>query len=198
MKTVLTMTILFVLAVASSATASDSLHGSRRALARQNIVANQYHLTRLKERQIPIFKRKHLIVPLPVGKNVRVNRRLVPAEYRYVRPWTRAYVACLGKDFRDIFGKPLVINSATRSIEYQRSLRHRNGNAAKATSGLSESSHLTGSTVDIAKKGMTHVELGWMRTRLRRDNRARFVQATEEFRQPVFHVMVFPPSHEHR
>ena len=168
----------------------DSLRGSPRSLANQNIEADREHLTRLKESQIPVFKRKHLLVPLPAGRNVVVNRRL-PPRYRYVRPWARNFLARLGGDFRHKFQAPIQINSALRSIEYQKKLRHRNGNAAMATAGLRQSSHPTGATVDIAKNGMSQKELGWMRSRLRKANRAKLAQATEEHKQPVFHVMIF-------
>jgi len=53
------------------------------------------------------------------------------------------------------------------------------------------SPHLTGATVDIAKKGMSHSEIAWMRQRLLTLEGADKIDVEEEFRQACFHVTVY-------
>jgi len=165
------MKILVVLAaallLASSASAAVSLHGSPTALALQNRVANREDLSRLQ-----------------------IDRRL-PDEYSWARPETRLFLRKIGSDFARQFHEAIQVNSAVRTAEYQKKLRKKNGNAARGDSELTRSSHLTGATVDIAKKGMSTVELRWMRNRLIALEKAGCIEATEEHRQPVFHIMVF-------
>jgi hypothetical protein len=66
----------------------------------------------------------------------------------------------------------------------------KNKNAAPV-SGPTSSSHLGGSTVDITKKGLTKDEIRWMRKALLKLEAQDLVEATEEFRQSVFHIMVY-------
>ena len=59
------------------------------------------------------------------------------------------------------------------------------------TCALPISSHLTGATLDISKKGMSAKQLEWMR-RVLGNLRARgYLYAVEEFQQPTFHIMVY-------
>ncbi len=100
-------------------------------------------------------------------------------------------MADMAKAFEKRFGKgKLKINSAVRTTAYQKSLRKRNGNAAKAT-GDKASSHPTGATVDIAKKNLTKQQLVWVRNYLTRYEMKNMIEATEEKNQSVFHFMVF-------
>ena len=94
------------------------------------------------------------------------------------------------RDFRSEFGESLQVNSCVRTVVYQRALAGRNGNAARV-SGSRASLHLTGSAVDITKVGMSARQIRWMRERLLRNERQGMVEATEEFVQSVFHVVVF-------
>lgn len=189
------MKTLFVAIVscllAGSAFGAVSLHGSRSALMEQNLMAQREGLSHITHtRQLKIFEKKKLLVPLRSGTAVKIDRRLL-REYSYARPETRLFVRRLSRDFARKFHKPLQINSAVRTVDYQKQLRRKNRNAARATTGLLQSSHTTGATIDIAKKGMSRTELNWMRERLIRLERAGYIEATEEHRQPVFHVMVF-------
>jgi len=59
----------------------------------------------------------------------------------------------------------LQVNSAVRTVAYQRQLIEVNGNAAPAEGDIA-SPHLTGATIDIAKKGLTMSEVAWMRAYL--------------------------------
>lgn len=189
MKVQIFLLVLVVLFLTDIATANN-LKGSPASMERQNVQADRDGLSRLTEKQLEVFKTHQLLVPLPYNKTVTVDDRL-PEKYRWCRPCTRKFFIDFGKDYESKFGKPLQVNSAIRTVEYQKELRSRNGNAASAKIGLRQSAHLTGAAVDIAKKDMSFAELRWMRSRLMVFEKEKFVEATEEFRQPVFHVVVF-------
>jgi uncharacterized protein YcbK (DUF882 family) len=173
----------------------DVLRGSRERMAAQNIAANAAHLQRIRnDRQLAALKHRGELVPIREDRSLRVDPRLNP-KFRYVRQHAAAAVHTLADEFGRVFHRPIVVTSAVRTLDYQRQLRRRNTNAAKAESGLHQSSHPTGETMDIAKRGMSSKQLGWMRTRLRTLSHQRQVVATEEHRQPVFHVMFVPAQH---
>lgn len=172
-----------------------SLKGSPESMALQNREADREDLSRLTEGQLEIFKKNGSLVPLLVGSGIVIDPRL-PERYRWCRPCTRDYLVDLKKDFKHEFERPFQINSAVRSIEYQKGLTKRNGNAASASPGLHQSSHLTGATVDIAKIGLSGKQLQWMQNRLLADEKKGLVEATEEHHQAVFHVMVFQTACE--
>jgi hypothetical protein len=68
-------------------------------------------------------------------------------------------------------------------------LARRNGNAARA-SGVRQSSHLTGATMDISKRFMSAAERQWMRGVLYSLKKQGYLYAIEEFQQPTFHIMI--------
>lgn len=181
--------VLVIFFLTNVATAKD-LRGSPASMERQNAQADRDGLSRLTEKQLEVFKKNQLLVPLPTNKTLIVDDRL-PEKYRWCRPCTGKFLNDLGKDYESKFGRPIQINSAVRTVEYQQELRGRNGNAASAKMGPRQSSHLTGAAVDIAKKNMPFAELRWMRSRLMDIEKKKLIEATEEFRQSVFHVMVF-------
>lgn len=110
--------------------------------------------------------------------------------YRYLRPWTKLFLTRLSRQHYARFKKKLKVTSLIRTIAYQNRLRKRNGNAALAI-GPRASSHLTGATLDISKAGMTSKQIAWMRRVLASLKRQGYLYAVEEFRQPVFHIMVY-------
>lgn len=163
-----------------------NLRGSPAIQAYQNTRAEKEGLSRIpNDAALRRMKAKKLLVALPKNKNVVVDQRL-KKRYRYARPWTEAFLVDLGASFRKEFPKarPLQVNSAVRTEASQRSLRRINGNAAK------QSSHVVGSTVDIAKKGLTREEIGYLRRRLAELMKQGLIVAVEERRQAVFHVYV--------
>ncbi len=134
------------------------------------------------------WSRLELLVPVPAKTaNFYVHR--IPAEYRYVRPWTRLFLDRISSQFRRRFGRPLRITSLTRTVEYQHQLSRRNGNAASPY-GEKRSSHLTGASLDISKKGLSGAQVSWLRRVLLSIHKKQYVFAVEEFYQPNFHVMV--------
>jgi hypothetical protein len=120
---------------------------------------------------------------------MRADSRL-PANRRYCRTWTGRFLADLARVHYERFHKPLQINSAVRTVEYQRHLLHINGNAAPAEGDVA-SPHLTGEAVDIAKKGLTPSEVAWMRAYLLPLQTAGKIDVEEEFQQSCFHISVY-------
>jgi len=168
----------------------DPLKGTHQALERQNHQADREHLTRLDEKTLVSLKKSGALIRIPSNKALKIDSRL-PAKYRYVRPEVATFMLNLSSNYHSRWHKSLRINSAVRTEEYQAKLRRTNGNAARATSGARRSSHLTGATVDIAKKGMSKAQLQWMRVKLANLERQGRIEATEEYQQAVFHIMIF-------
>lgn len=183
--------LLFLLLLFSSQVFSlESLRRTPNSLYNQNRQADLEGLKRLTERDLNLFISKKILVPLPHDNvNVVVDSRL-PKRYRYCLPETRDFLIDFGTYFRKETGKPIQINSAVRTVEYQEDLGDRNGNAAPSE-GPKRSSHLTGATIDIAKKGMTPHQLKTARKYLLFFHKNELADVTEEFHQAVFHAMIF-------
>jgi hypothetical protein len=161
-----------------------SLKGSPNALAFQLQAAKEERLPRItRDREMTRLVAGGVLVPLPENRTIRVDPEL-KAAYRYVVPWTRKFLLDLAQAHWAEFGKPLQVNSATRTLAYQRRLRGHNVNAAV------RSSHLYGATVDLAKRDLSPREVEWLRKRLLALEDSGLVEATEEFQQPCFHIMV--------
>lgn len=135
------------------------------------------------------FHRNGYLVRVPVSTRHYYLHR-IPADYRYLRPWSKLFLDRLSRQYHARFHKKLRVTSMVRTVALQRAIARRNGNAAPAV-GERRSSHLTGATVDISKRGMTHREIEWMRRVLSSLKRQGYLYAIEEFRQPVFHIMVY-------
>ena len=166
------------------------LRGSHESLVRQNERAEQDGLLRVKDdADLQVLRREGSLVALPQLASMRVDSRL-PANRRYCRVWTGHFLSDLARVHYERFHKPLQINSAVRTIEYQRHLLHINGNAAPAEGDVA-SPHLTGEAVDIAKKGLTPSEVAWMRAYLLPLQTAGKIDVEEEFKQSCFHISVY-------
>ena len=135
------------------------------------------------------FARAGLLVPVP-SRTKYYYTRYIPAKYRYLRPWSKLFLDRLSRQYYARFRKKLRVTSLVRTVALQNAIRRRNKNAASPY-GPRRSSHLTGATLDISKKGMGPAELAWMRRVLHSLKRKGYLYAVEEFQQPTFHIMVF-------
>ena len=181
----LTIALCFV----SSADAA-SLRAKVGSQAYQNEKADEDNLSRILDDEMAArWIRLELLVPIE-GQTSSYYLHAVPSGNRYLRPWAKLFLARLSRQFRARFGRPLRVTSLLRSAEYQVKLQGRNGNAAAAT-GPKASSHLTGAAMDISKKGMTGREIAWMRNVLSSLREKQYLHAIEEWKQPVFHIMIF-------
>jgi ribulose kinase len=132
--------------------------------------------------------RSHELVALPVGKHLKVDPRL-PANRRYCRQWTAQFLTDLSNEFYEKFHAPLQVNSAVRTVDFQRRLIRYNGNAAPFE-GERASSHLAGLTVDIDRRRITRTQSYWLEAKLLVLQTQGMVEVAEEFHQLCFHVMV--------
>ena len=176
-----------------------ALRGTRRILVHQNTVANSEGLLRVRDDEDLLrLRRLRQLVPLPTSSAMRVEEQL-PESRRYCRPWTQTFLVDVGRVHFARFHSPLQVNSAVRTIAVQRSLRRVNGNAAPVA-GDTASPHLTGATIDIAKRGLSMEEIAWMRGYLLPLEQEGKIDVEEEFQQPVFHISVYknylPPTDE--
>lgn len=166
------------------------MRGTHESLVRQNQRADQEGLARVRDdADIASLLHNGLLVPLPASNGLRADPRL-PDNRRYCRPWTAHFLTDLSRAYAQHFGSGLQVNSAVRTVEYQRHLLRVNGNAAPAE-GDTASPHLTGATIDIGKKGLTATEVAWMRSYLSPLESAGKIDVEEEFYQSCFHISVY-------
>jgi hypothetical protein len=166
------------------------LLGSFASLARQNERTEADGLERIEdEADLNDRISRKMLVPVPVSSTLEINGNL-PVNRRYCRPWTAAFLASLARAHAAEFHRSLYVSSAVRTVEYQKQLTKVNGNAASAEGDIA-SPHLTGATIDIAKKGLTEREVGWMRAWLLPLQEAGKIDVEEEFQQACFHITVY-------
>jgi hypothetical protein len=180
--------------------ATPPMRGSYLSLVRQNEKLEAEGLERIEDETDLSGRIAHkLLVPLPASAALAVNGNL-PVRHRYCRPWTARFLADLARIHAAQFHRPLEVSSAVRTVEYQKRLQETNGNAA-AAEGDVVSPHLTGATIDIAKQGLSRLEVSWMRRWLLPLEAAGKIDVEEEFQQSCFHITVYknylpakPPS----
>jgi hypothetical protein len=166
------------------------LVGSHESLVRQNERTAADGLERIEDdAQLNELRREKALVAVPVSAQLRINESL-PMNRRYCRPWTAQFLTDLARAHATRFRRSLQVNSAVRTVEYQRSLMRVNGNAAPAEGDIA-SPHLTGATIDIAKKGLSTSEVSWMRAYLLPLEQAGKIDVEEEFYQSCFHITVY-------
>ena len=156
----------------------------------QNRYADRDDLSRMIDSEmVKRFNRNGYLVKVPASTRHFYLRYIAP-EHRYLRPWSKLFLDRLSSQYYARFKKKLRVTSVVRTIESQKALATRNGNAASPY-GVRRSSHLTGATLDISKHGMTRAEVNWMRQVIHSLKKKGYLYAIEEFRQPTFHVMVY-------
>ena len=184
------LTLFVLLPLSLSAASGVSLRATTTSPLIQNEAADDDHLSRMDDADMTArWIRLQLLQQVP-ARTSAYYLHSVHSENRYLRPWTKLFLSRLSSQFRARFGKPLRVTSLLRSAQYQRSLQRRNGNAASAA-GPKRSSHLTGASLDISKKGLTQRERDWLRRVLSSLRTKGYLYAIEEYKQPVFHIMVF-------
>ncbi len=157
----------------------------------QNARADAYHLARMRDRaMIEQFVEAGYLVSVPPDTRFYYLHG-IPPSYSYLRPWAKRFLDQISREYYARFHQQLRVTSLIRTVYLQRRLEHRNFNAAEAT-GDDRSSHLTGATLDISKHSMSWREKKWLRRELIDLEQGGYIYAIEEFRQPCFHVMVFP------
>lgn len=190
-------TCFFFFVALSDASALTSLNGrTDDGMEKEQAAVKKFGLSRFKDQTvIRRAIKQRLIVKVPtrgrgffldrnIGSKASGNRYL----YRYARPYTRQFIVWLGREYHRRFHGSFKVTSLVRSCAYQRRLSEGNTNAV----ACENTSHTTGATVDIAKRGMSSAGKKWVRKILLGLERRKLLQVTEEHRQPVYHIMVYP------
>lgn len=165
-----------------------SLQGSKQSMNTQIRVVNNSGLTHIRDRaQLELFISKGLLIPINRIENVNIDYRLQESS-RFARPWISKFLKDMGAAYFKKYGLYIMINSAVRTVEDQKELRKTNSNAAPAL----QSPHTTGAAIDLSYLDMTDDQKIWTCNYLLNLERKGFLEATMEYTQTVFHVMVFP------
>lgn len=164
--------------------------GSHEMLVKQNEIIDTLELPRIADEDelVQVIGNEEL-VPLRASAALRVASSL-KENRRYCKPWTRDFIEDFSRDFYDQFKKPIQVNSAIRTVEQQKKLRRRNRNAGPIE-GETASTHLTGITLDISKRGLTRKQHKWIEEYFLPLKNLGLIDPVEERRQAVFHVVVF-------
>lgn len=164
--------------------------GSHDMLVRQNVVINELELPRIMDDDQLIglisnedLVRVHESNALAIAGNLTETRR-------YCRPWLREFLEDFSQAFYEEWGRPIQVNSLVRTAEQQKKLRRHNRNAAPQD-GETASTHMTGMTVDISKRGLSKAQHKWIEEYFLPFRDEGIIDPIEERRQPVFHVTVY-------
>lgn len=165
------------------------LRGSYESMVRQNEEIDRLQLPRIEDdAELEDLILKQELVEIQESDSLRVAANLDP-DRRFCRPWTLSFLEDLGEAFYAKFNRPIQVNSAVRTVAVQKKLRRKNRNAAPETGEIA-SSHLAGLTVDINKSGLTRAQRKWLDAYLLDLRNRNLIEAAEERRQPVYHIMV--------
>jgi len=164
--------------------------GSHEMLVKQNEIIDTLELPRIADDDelIDVIQNEELVElqqtpALRIAANLKETRR-------YCKPWTRDFVQDFSQAFYNEFKKPIQVNSAVRTVQQQKKLRRRNRNAGPIE-GETASTHLTGISLDISKRGLTRAQHKWVEEYFLPLKTLGLIDPIEERRQAVFHVVVF-------
>jgi hypothetical protein len=164
--------------------------GSHEMLVKQNEIIDQMELPRIADDdELEQIIDNEELVPLRESSSLKIASNLKETR-RYCKPWTRDFVQDFSQAFYDEFHKPIQVNSAVRTIAQQKKLRRHNRNAGPIE-GETASTHLTGITLDISKRGLTRKQHQWIERYFLPLKEKGLIDPVEERRQAVFHVVVF-------
>jgi hypothetical protein len=164
---------------------------STESLLLQNQEIDRLHLARIKnDAELKELVSSGVLVPLQTSVGMVVDDRLDRSR-RYCLPETLALINLLSTDYYTQFKSAFVITSAIRTEQTQLRLRRWNHNAAPVR-GPKASSHLAGTTFDIARRNLTPAQVRFLEAKLLYLHAIGKVIVEEERWQPCFHVMALP------
>ena len=171
--------------------------GSHELLVQQNEVIDEMDLPRIQnDEELEIREANEELVPVEDTKALVVSPNLIENR-RWCKSWTRDFLDDISEAYYQQFHQSLLITSLVRTAEQQKKLRRHNRNAAP-DEGDTVSTHLTGMTFDLYKRGMSRKQHKWIEQYMLPLKDAGLVDPIEERRQPVFHVTVFSGYEEWR
>ena len=174
---------------------SPMFPGSHDLLVRENEELDRLQLPRIADDyELLRYELSQELVPVSETDALKIAADL-PDNRRYCRPWTREFLQDFSQAYYDQFHSPVQINSLVRTVEQQHRLRRWNRFAAPEF-GDTASTHLTGVTFDMSRRGLTYEQYEWIRTYLLPLQAQGMVDPIEE-RQPVLHVVVYEKYSSH-
>src|SRR5271166_6344451 len=163
--------------------------GSHELLVQQNQEMDRAQMFRvMNDSDLMQHELAQELVPVSETEALKLASDL-PDSRRYCRPWTRDFLQDFSQAFFSEFHMPLTVNSLVRTMEQQARLRRHNHFAAPEW-GDTASTHLTGATFDLSRRGLTTTQYAWITSYLLPLKEAGMVDPIEE-RQPVLHIVVF-------
>ena len=163
--------------------------GSHDMLVRENEELDRLQLPRIAdEYELLRYEASQELVPVEETDALKLAPDLTDS-HRYCRPWTRDFLQDFSQAYYEQFHSPLLINSLVRTVEQQHRLRRWNRFAAPEF-GDTASTHLTGVTFDMSRRGLTFEQYEWIRNYLLPLQAQGMIDPIEE-RQPVLHVVVY-------
>ena len=169
--------------------------GSHDMLVHQNEELNRLQLPRIAdEGELIRYEVSQVLVPVNETEALKLAADL-PDSRRYCRPWTRDFLQDFSQAYYNQFHSSLQVNSLVRTMEQQGRLRRHNRYAAPEW-GDTASTHLTGVTFDLSRRGLTGEQYGWILAYLLPLKESGMVDPIEES-QPVLHVVVFEKYSDH-
>jgi hypothetical protein len=163
---------------------------SRESLLLQNAEIDRLNLPRIRDdKQLQELIASEDLVPIVPSESLRIQPSLDPGR-RYCRPWTLEFVQDLAAAYYKEFHQQIQVNSAVRTVQVQKKLRRHNRNAGPIE-GETASTHLTGITLDISKRGLTRKQHAWIEKYFLPLKEEGLIDPVEERREPVFHVVVY-------
>ena len=169
--------------------------GSHDMLVHQNEELNRLQLPRIAdEGELIRYEVSQVLVPVSETEALKIAADL-PDSRRYCRPWTRDFLQDFSQAYYNQFHSSLQVNSLVRTMEQQGRLRRHNRYAAPEW-GDTASTHLTGVTFDLSRRGLTGEQYGWILAYLLPLKESGMVDPIEES-QPVLHVVVFEKYSDH-
>lgn len=165
------------------------LKGSYESMLRQNEEIDRLELPRIQnDDELESMILRQELVGIEESNTLKVAANIEPTK-RFCRPWTNEFLTDLSEAYYQEFRQPIQVNSAVRTVEQQKKLRRHNRNAAPID-GDTASSHLAGTTVDLAKRGLSRKQKKWLDAYLKNLADQGLIEAAEERRQACYHIMV--------
>jgi Family of unknown function (DUF5715) len=169
--------------------------GSHELLVQQNVELDKLQLPRINDDyELMKYELSQDLVPVSESDALKIAANL-PDNRRYCRPWTRDFLEDFSQAFYNEFHQPIQVNSLVRTVEQQHALRRYNRFAAPEF-GDTASTHLTGVTADLSRRGFTKAQYTWVRAYLMPLHEAGLVDPIEES-QPVLHIVVYDKYSPH-
>ncbi len=158
---------------------------SKESLKAQNAWVDEMGLQRYNDkRDLTAAIKAGDLVFVGNTETLRVN---IPRDRQYCRPWVLTFLNDFSAGYAKEFHSPLLLDSAVRTRQVQGWLRRHNRNAAPIH-GETESSHMAGATIDIARHSMNREQTQWVEQYLWALDVQNKVIVEEE--KACFHIMV--------